>query len=257
MNRFIKTSIKRPVTVCILVIVLLAVGVLATLDMSTNLLPNIKLPMLGISVVYPGASASSVEQDVTSEIDSALKTIPGVTELETHSYDNVSVAIVTFNYGTDIDDKISAIQDAFKSITLPDACYEPSYIKIDMNGTATATISVYNEGDVEQLYKDANDLATRLRAIEGVGSVSILGMPERQIQFTALNGLELTALLAVQALSNENLDIPLGTIMQDGTTVSIRNATDATTVLQIMQLPVSIDLGNSALSSFYAVQYVA
>ena len=254
MNGFIKTTIKRPVTVCILVIVLMAVGVLATVDMSTNLLPNIKMPMLGISVVYPGASASSVEKDVTSKIDSALKTIAGVTQLETHSYDNASVAIVTFNYGTDIDEKIAAIEDAFASVTLPDTCSAPSYIKIDMNGTATATISVYNESDGKQLYADANDLATRLRAIEGVGSVSVLGKPERQISFTALNGLELTALLAVQALSNENLDIPLGTIMQDGTTVSIRNATDATSLLQIMQLPVKMDLGVSAISAFAALQ---
>lgn len=255
MNGFIRTTIKRPVTVCILVIVLMAVGVLATLDMSTNLLPNIKMPMLGISVVYPGASAQSVENDVTKKIDSALKTVPGVTALETHSYDNASVAIVTFNYGTDVDEKISAIQDAFKSITLPDTCTEPSFIKIDMNGTATATLSMYRkDGDGVQLYKDANDLATRLRAIEGVGSVSVLGTPERQIRFTALNGLELTALLAVDALSKENMNIPLGTIMQDGTTVSIRNATDATSLLQIMQLPVSIDLGNSVLSAFSTLQ---
>ena len=257
MNSFIKTTIKRPVTVCILVIVLMAVGVLATLDMSTNLLPNIKLPMLGISVVYPGASATSVEKDVTSEIDAALKTIPGVTALETRSYDNASIAIVTFNYGTDIDEKISAIQDAFKSVTFPDSCTEPSFIKIDMNGTATATISVYQQGDSQQLYADANDLATRLRAIEGVGSVSVLGRFERQIRFTALNGLELTALLAVQALSSENMNIPLGTIMQDGTTVSIRNASDAASLLQIMQLPVSIDLGSSALSAFSALQLAA
>ena len=255
MTRIIKTMIKRPVTVCILVIVLMAVGVLATLDMSTNLLPNIKMPMLGISVVYPGASASSVESDVTSKIDSALKTIPGVTALETRSYDNASIAIVTFNYGTDVDEKIAAIEDAFESVTFPDSCSEPSFIKIDMNGTATATISVYSqEGDTERLYSDANDLATRLAAIEGVGSVSVLGKPERQIQFTALEGLELTALLAVQALSNENLNIPLGTVMQDGTTVSIRNATDAASLLQIMQLPVSIDLGSSALSAFSALQ---
>ena len=258
MNSLIKTTIKRPVTVCILVVVLLAVGVLATLNMSTNLLPNIKLPMLGISVVYPGASAQSVEDDVTNKIDAALKTIPGVTALETHSYDNASIAVVTFNYGTDIDEKIAAIEDAFQSVTLPDACYEPSFIKIDMNGTATATISVYQtQENSARLYADVNDLATRLRAIEGVGSVDVLGKPEQQISITALNGLELTALLAVQALSKENLNIPLGTIMQDGTTVSIRNATDATSLLQILQLPVEMDLGASALSAFSTLQLAA
>lgn len=252
MNSIIKTTIKRPVTVCVLVIVLLAVGVLATFDMSTNLLPNIKMPMLGISVVYPGASAQSVEDGVTSVIDTALQTVSGITDIQTMSYDNASIAVLTFDYGTDIDEKISAIQDAFKSVTFPDGCYEPSYIQIDMNGTATATISVYNTdlsaGD--QLYKDANALGNRLRSIEGVGSVEVLGAPEKQMRITALQGLDITALLIVQALSNENLNIPLGTVMQDGTTVSIRNATDATSLLQIMQLPAELALGSSALNTF-------
>lgn len=58
MRTFIKTAVLRPVTVCVLVIILLATGVLATMDMSTSLLPNLKMPMFGVSVVYPGASAA-------------------------------------------------------------------------------------------------------------------------------------------------------------------------------------------------------
>ncbi|MCH5152627.1 MAG: efflux RND transporter permease subunit [Clostridiales bacterium] len=257
MNRIIKASIKRSVTVCVLVVVLLAAGVLATMDMSTNLLPNIKLPMLGISVVYPGASATSVEEGVTSKIDKALQTVPGIKELETMSYDNASVAVLTFDYGTDIDEKISVIQDAFKAFTFPDGCYEPSYIKIDMNGTATATISVYNaQGDVDALTRDAKNLAAKLNGIEGVGSVEVMGTAERQVRITALEGLDITALLIVQSLSGENLNIPLGTIMQDGTTVSIRNATDATSLLDIMRLPAELNLGSSVINSFALLKRV-
>ena len=82
MNSLIKTSIKRPVTICVLVIILLAVGVLATMDMSTNLLPNIAMPMMGITVVYPGAGAQSVEDDVTSLLENALQTVAGIKELD-------------------------------------------------------------------------------------------------------------------------------------------------------------------------------
>ncbi len=244
MNSLIKTSIKRPVTVCVLVVVLMAVGVLATLNMPTNLLPDIKMPMLGISVVYPGASAQSVEDGVTSKIEKALQTVPGITELDATSYDNVCVAVLTFDYGTDIDAKIEVIEDAFDSVAFPEGCQTPDYIKIDMNGTATATISVYNAaGDPDALTADANALAAKLSGIEGVGSVNVLGTPEKQIRITALDGLEISALLVVQALTNENLNIPLGSVMQDGTTVSIRNATDAASLLDVMRLPVELSLG--------------
>ncbi len=249
MNSLIKTSIKRSVTVCVLVIVLMAVGVLATLDMSTNLLPNIRLPMLGISVVYPGASARSVEEGVTAKLEQALQTVPGIKELSTTSYDNVAVAVLTFDYGTDIDEKISAIEDSFDSVAFPDGCEEPDFVKIDMNGTATATVALYNSsGDVETLTADAESLAAKLSGIEGVGSVSVLGAQEHEVRITALEGLDISALLIVQALQNENLDIPLGSIMQDGTTVSVRNATDADSVYDIMRLPVRLDLGSALLS---------
>ncbi len=230
---------------CVLVIVLMAAGVLATLDMPTNLLPNIKLPMVGISVVYPGASAQSVENGVTDPLQRALQTVSGITELQTTSYDNVSVAILTFDYGTDIDEKISDIEDAFASVSLPEGCQTPAYTKIDMNGTATATVALYNSAnDLDALAADADALAAQLKGIEGVGSVNVLGTPEKQLRITALDGLDLTALLIVQALSSENLNIPLGSIMQDGTTVSIRNASDATSVLDVMRLPVQLSLGS-------------
>lgn len=255
MNSLIKTTIKRPVTICVLVVILLAVGVLATMDMSTNLLPNIKMPMLGVTAIYPGAAASSVQTDVTDKLENVFKTIPGITELDTRSYDNVSVCVLTFDYGTDIDKKIDDIEDALKTVTLPQGCNDPTFSKIDMNGTAAATISLYNdEDDVELLSKEAEALSTRLRAIEGVGSVSVMGKPEKQIQITALQGLDITALAIVQALSQENLNLPLGTILQNGAVVSVRNASDATSMLQVMRLPVTMDLGESVLGSLTTVK---
>lgn len=257
MNSLIKTTIKRPVTICVLVVILLAVGVLATMDMSTNLLPNIKMPMMGITVIYPGAGAESVQDSVTTPVERALQTIPGVTEIETRSYDNVSIAILTFDYGTDIDKKIDDISDAFKSVTFPQGCEEPAFVKIDMNGTAAATISVYQDldnPDTDLLAKDAEALAIKLRAIEGVGSVNVLGSPEKQIKITALRGLDITALALVQALTKENLDLPLGTIIQNGSVISIRNESNAKSVLEIMQLPVEMELGASVLSSLASVQ---
>ena len=201
------------------------------------------------------SGAQSVEDGVTAPLENALQTIPGIVELETRSYDNVSVSILTFDYGVDLDKKIDAIEDTFKTVSFPQGCGEPSFVKIDMNGTAAATVAIYNDNnDLDVLARDAKVLTEKLRAIEGVGSVNALGSPEKQIQITALEGLDITALAIVQALSKENLDLPLGTVLQDGSVVSIRNASDAKSVLEIMRLPVVMDLGASAISSLAAMQ---
>ncbi len=124
-----------------------------------------------------------------------------------------------------------------------------------MNGTAAATVAIYNDNnDLDVLARDAKVLTEKLRAIEGVGSVNALGSPEKQIQITALEGLDITALAIVQALSKENLDLPLGTVYK--TVRSFRYATPPTlkSVLEIMRLPVVMDLGASAISSLAAMQ---
>ncbi len=255
MKGFIGTVIKRPVTICVLVVILLAVGVLAAADMSTNLLPDIAMPMMGITVVYPGASASSVESDVTSVVENALHTVSGLTELQTISYDNVSVCILTFDYGTNLDAKTDVIEDMFKTLTLPDACNDPVIVQVDMNSSAAATVALYNtDGDIDKLTADAEELRKLFGGIEGVGSVSVVGSPERRVEITALEGLDITSLLLVQALTNENLDLPLGTVMSDGSVVAIRNASDATSVLEIMRIPAKLQLPMSVFTELSAVK---
>ncbi len=255
MKAMLKKLILRRVTICVLVIILLACGVLATMDMPINLLPNINMPMLGVTVVYPGASASSVESDVTTVLEDNFRSISGINNTQTLSYDNVSIVILTFDYGTDIEDKKTEVKELFGTMTLPSECEEPILTAVDMNGSATATVALYNtDGDMDKLLADATSLQKRLMGIEGVGSVSLVGAPSRQINVKALSGLEMVALLLTQALSSENYDIPLGTIMADGSVVSIRNASDATSVLDIMGLPIKLQLDASVFSQLQAVQ---
>ena len=255
MRTFIKTAVLRPVTVCVLVIILLATGVLATMDMSTSLLPNIKMPMFGVSVVYPGASAQSVQDDVTSVLASGLKSVTGVVETETYSYENVGMVILTCEYGIDVDKKRDEVAEAVKNISLPSSCYEPSVIAVDMNSGAVATVALYNnEDDLEKLNADAQALKDAVSGIEGVGSVSLVGAPVNQIKIESLNGLDLASLLIMQALTAENLDIPIGSVMSDGSVVSVRNASDATSVYDIMMLPVSMPLPQETVNSVVKVK---
>lgn len=255
MKSMLKKLILRQVTVCVLVVILLVVGVLATMNMSTNLLPKINMPMLGITFVYPGASASTVEKDVTSVVEDTLRSVSGVTERQTMSYDNVLIVVLTFNYGTDIDAKKNEVKEMFDTVTLPEQCQEPIITAVDMNGSATATIAVYNDDqDMDELFNSAEQLQSKFLGIEGVASVNLVGAPSRQINVKAISGLELVSLLLMEALTQENSDIPLGTIMADGNVVSIRNASDATSILDIMNLPIKMKLGADTLSQLSSMK---
>lgn len=249
MKTFIKTAVLRPVTICVLVIILLATGVLATMDMSTALLPGIQMPIFGVSVVYPGASARSVEKDVTKVLASGLKSVTGVVETETYSYENVGMVILTCDYGIDVDKKRDEIAQVVDNTSLPSSCYEPIVIAVDMNSGAVATVALYNDSnDINKLNADAQSLKEMMGGIEGVESVSLVGAPTQQIEIHSLEGFDMASLLIMQALQSENLDIPIGSIMADGSVVSIRNSSDANSIYDIMTLPVSVPLGGVASS---------
>lgn len=247
---FLKTIFKRPVTVCVITLVCMALGIFATSQMQTNLLPDISYPALGVTIPYPGASAETCDEDVRPLMEDSLKTLSNVKSITTQCIEHASIALILFDYGTDLDKKINEIKDKFSMVMFPENCYDPVYTQVDFNGMAVATVSICNEDDVEQSYEDAKLLKEKLLAIENVGSVSVMGMPETKISISPINGLEITAALIIQTLmTNDQLDLPLGTLEENGKTVAFRNESSAETIEEISETPIQIPLPQSLYSS--------
>ena len=105
MRKFFSFIIKQSIAIVLCVIFVLGFGVFATLNMSINLLPDINVPMVCVQVIYAGANASSVENDVTIKLEDGLSAISGVTGVDSYSYDNLSAVVLSFDYGTDTVEK--------------------------------------------------------------------------------------------------------------------------------------------------------
>ena len=239
--KFLKAIFKRPVTVCIITVVCMALGFFATGQMKTNLLPDIAYPALGVTIPYPGASAETCDEDVRPLMENSLKTLSGVKSITTQCVEHASVALVLFDYGTDIDKKINEIKDKFALVQFPSSCYDAIYTKVDFNGMAVATVAVCNPDDPQSNYEAASKLKDKLLAIENVGSVNVVGVPEDEILITPINGLEITSALIIQTLmTNDQLDLPLGTLEQNGESVAYRNESSAETIEEISATPIEI-----------------
>jgi multidrug efflux pump subunit AcrB len=87
MKKFFSFIVKRSVAIILLIVFILGFGIYSTGNMAINLLPDINVPMVCIQVIYPGASATSVEKDVTNELEDGLSAISGVTNVDSYSYD--------------------------------------------------------------------------------------------------------------------------------------------------------------------------
>lgn len=240
MRSVIQTAVRRTVTVCMVVVIVFAAGILAAQSTPVSLLPDIAVPALGVLVTYPGASAASVEEQVTRPLDDALRSVGGATRLQTYSMDNAAALFFYFDYGVDLEEKSDEIRACIAKLELPAECAEPTLTTVDLNASAVATIAVWREDDdTEKLLADAQTLRGVLAGVEGVGDVVLTGAPADEIAVAPLQGLEMATLLLYETLSMGALDIPLGSYFEDGSPVSVRNVSDAATPEELGSLPSS------------------
>lgn len=236
-------------------------GIMGTMNMSMQLIPDIEIPMVSVIVTYPGASAATVEDTVTSKLESELSNVTGVTDVSTFSYDNVAAVMLSFDYGTDLNEKISTVTDRTDKIALPDGCNDPEISTVDLNGMATATLYVTDtrdletKGNVRYAATTAHELAGRLLALDGVGNVQTDGEPTDSVTISPIKGMESAVLLLVQSLSGGQYDIPLGDITTTDGSVQIRNLSDVKSMDEIRALPV--ELPASVVASLSSVKSLA
>ena len=253
MNKFFSFIIRQSVAIVLIVVFVLAFGVFSTMNMAINLLPDINVPMVCVQIIYPGANAQSVEEDVTAKVEEGLSSLSGVTAVDSYSYDNLSAVVLSFDYGTDTTEKKNDISSRLSSVDLPDGVTTDVY-DIDLNAEALAVLSV-TATDLESSYEAAKTLSARISAIDGVESVEIKGGADKVWKIRPYGGLELIAPLLVQAFSYGALDIPLGNLKENGSEVQIRNNTDVTSEADLRNTPVS--LPSSMVTLLSAVKRIA
>lgn len=181
----IKTSVKKPFTILVAVIMVLVLGVVSLTSMTTDLLPPMSLPYLIVVTTYPGASPEKVEAEVVRPMESALGTISGVSNVYSTSAENYGMVQLEFEDDTDMDSTLVKVNTALQGVSasLPELCSTPSVIELSMDMMATMYVSVSREGyDIYELSNFVtNTVQPYLERQNGVASVSGVGLVEQSI----------------------------------------------------------------------------
>lgn len=247
---FIKTAIRRPVTIFMLILCVLLFGVMAIFNMPVALLPDMNMPMLTVVTAYPGASPEDVEEDLTVVLEKELKTLSGLNSIQTYSLDNVSAILLEFEFGSDTSELADAVRSKLELVSLPSGCESPVVQNIDLGAMPIAKVAV-SAADAETLVKE--EISPAFESIKGVSSVTTVGAKSRKIEITPKDNVmgvpvpaTLTALL-VQAISTGAYDIPLGSITEDGKLVTVRNVSDITSVEELKSLPIEVPFNDATI----------
>lgn len=224
-----ETSVKKPITTSLIFIAIIVLGLFSLSKLSIDQFPEIEMNTAIVLVSYPGASAEDVENNVTKVMESALSTVSDLKKLKSTSKDNTAIISVEFNWGTDLDAAVNDMRDKIEMVKsyLPDGCSNPMIMKISTDMMPITIISATADESTAALYKILDDgVANPLNRINGVGSVSISGAPQREIIVdcdpTKLEAYNLTVEQIGSVIAKENVSTPGGNIDIGSQTYSLR-----------------------------------
>ena len=181
-------SVKKPYTVLVAVVLVLVLGVVSFMGMTTDLLPSIELPYVMVVTSYPGASPEKIEMTVTKPLESVLGTTSGVKNVQSVSSENSSMIVLEFEQGTNMDSAMIELSSNVDLVEaqLDDAVGTPMLLQIspDMLPVMIASVDV-NGMDVSQVSDYTQEsVIPEFERLNGVASVDATGLVERQVSVT-------------------------------------------------------------------------
>ena len=183
-----KFSVRRPYTVLVGVVLILVLGYLSFTNMSMDFLPSMEMPYAIIMTQYPGASPEEVELAVTSPVESAMARISNVKSLQSISNPDMSVVVMEFEDGTDMNGTTIDIRESLDTIRSywDDSIGNPTIMKInpDMMPILVAAINYEGKDAIEVSKKANDDIIPEIESVGGVASVQSVGQIEEKIDVT-------------------------------------------------------------------------
>ncbi|PZP19407.1 MAG: ABC transporter permease, partial [Sphingomonas hengshuiensis] len=179
-------SIRNPVPPIVLFVALLLAGIVSFSRMQVNDNPDIDFPAASITISQPGAAPTELEKQVTQRVESAVRSINGIDEVNSSVGEGSSTTRVSFAIGTPIDRAVNDVRNAISQIRgdLPDGILEPRVERIDIGGGSLAYISAEaTDMTLEELSWYVDDtVSKRLLGNAGTASVSRDGGVNREIR---------------------------------------------------------------------------
>ncbi len=171
-----KGTLKRPVTAVLVVLCLLVFGLSSVFSSKLELTPEMNFPMLLISTVYPGANPDDVNELVTKEIEDSVGTLSGVKNVQSSSQENVSIVVLEYEYGSDMNKAYSDLKKKMDNVDLPDDVETPSVMEFNISEMPVVTLAVKDPSQ-NNLYNYVNDkIIPEFEKISAVASVGMSGV---------------------------------------------------------------------------------
>lgn len=247
-------SIRRPVTMFMILGFFVLFGLVAFTKLPVRRLPNVNYPFVRIVIGDPGASASTVNQTITTKVENALSSETGVVSMVGTSGPGQSRVAIQFVGGTNIDQKAASVALALEKITrsLPATATAPSIIKANPAALPMMNVALYGPLASSQLYNLATTVvAPTLQEIPGVAQVAVVGGRPSVVNVTvhpsALTAYGLSFSQVLAALKAQNAAITGGITVVGSQELLTKTQGGYSSVSALESLPIASRPGGAIL----------
>lgn len=247
----IQSSIKKPVTVIVIVILALMFGIIAFRGLPYQLTPTVTAPELSVETIWPGATPYEIERDVIEEQEEALKSTPGLVQYESTSSDNMGKITLTFALGTDINQAKLDVSNKLNEVSsYPSNVEKPVISSAGDNASPVIWTALQTkEGNDKHIYKYKtffeNDVKEQIERIHGVASLFVIGGQEDQVHIKVsaekLSAYGLTIDEVIATIQGENTNTSAGSMYVDRRTYRIRTTAEFKDLDSLREMVISSD----------------
>lgn len=220
-------SIRRPVLATVLTVIILLFGFIGYTYLGVREYPSVDNPIISVSCSYPGANADVIDNQITEPLEQNINGIPGIRSLSSVSQQGQSRITVEFELSVDLETAANDVRDKVSRAQryLPRDCDPPTVSKADADAMPILMVALQSDKRSLLELSEIADLTVKeqLQTIPDVSSVSIWGEKKYSMRLwldpIKMAGYGLTPMDVKNAVDNENVELPSGSI--EGNTVEL------------------------------------
>ena len=239
--------------VLLLVTAATVAGIASYIQLPRSLTPDIKIPLVIISTVLPGAGPADIESLITNPIEDSLQSLERIQDIQSTSTDSVSIVTIQFESGVDAEKAKTDVQSQISGITdFPQDAQTPRIDRLDFENTPVWTFDVTGMGDEASLFRFANDLKDELEGLPSVDRVEISGLEEQEVEVVIkpelVSAFSLNPQQVIGAVTTSLNALPAGNVVSDNLSLGLSMDPAIVDIDDIRNLKLNI-LGKTLLLS--------
>ncbi len=221
-------AIRNPASVFILVVLIVSMGISAYRSLPREAAPDIQIPMLIVTLPFPGASPEDVETLVTRKVETALQNVDNLKLMKSTSAEGAAAITLEFYKGFDVDEARTKVREKLDEVLpdLPGDVEDPILSEINLSEQPMLILNMAGQVGLQTLKEVAEDLKERIEGIPGILEVRRAGGLEREVKVYVdpekLRYYRLSLGQVAGAVERENTNIPGGTLEVGPTKYLIR-----------------------------------